>query len=105
VSACSACGAQNPDTKRFCGDCGTALATVCSACGGTQPAGTRFCGDCGASLDASAVPAQAASPSAPQAAERRVVSVLFVDLVGFTSASEGRDAEETRELLTRYFDV
>ncbi len=38
-------------------------------------------------------------------AERRLVSVLFADLVGFTSASEGRDAEETRELLTRYFDT
>jgi class 3 adenylate cyclase/tetratricopeptide (TPR) repeat protein len=38
-------------------------------------------------------------------AERRLVSVLFVDLVGFTPASEGRDAEETRELLTRYFDT
>ena len=34
-----------------------------------------------------------------------MVSVLFVDLVGFTTASEGRDAEDTRELLTRYFDV
>jgi class 3 adenylate cyclase/tetratricopeptide (TPR) repeat protein len=33
------------------------------------------------------------------------VSVLFVDLVGFTAASESRDAEDTRELLTRYFDV
>ena len=32
------------------------------------------------------------------------VSVLFADLVGFTTASEGRDAEDTRELLTRYFD-
>jgi class 3 adenylate cyclase/tetratricopeptide (TPR) repeat protein len=52
-----------------------------------------------------AVPRPAPVPSGPQAAERRVVSVLFVDLVGFTSASEGRDAEETRELLTRYFDV
>ncbi|MFL5961730.1 MAG: ATP-binding protein [Gaiellaceae bacterium] len=38
-------------------------------------------------------------------AERRVVSVLFADLVGFTGASEGRDAEDTRELLTRYFEV
>jgi class 3 adenylate cyclase/tetratricopeptide (TPR) repeat protein len=37
-------------------------------------------------------------------AERRLVSVLFADLVGFTTTSEGRDAEETRELLTRYFD-
>ena len=31
--------------------------------------------------------------------------VLFVDLVGFTSAFEARDAEDTREFLTRYFDV
>ena len=38
-------------------------------------------------------------------AERRLVSVLFADLVGFTAASEGRDAEDTRELLTRYFDT
>jgi class 3 adenylate cyclase/tetratricopeptide (TPR) repeat protein len=39
------------------------------------------------------------------AAERRVVSVLFADLVGFTTLSESRDAEEVRELLSRYFDT
>ena len=33
------------------------------------------------------------------------MSVLFADLVGFTTLAEGRDAEETRELLTRYFDL
>jgi len=38
-------------------------------------------------------------------AERRVVSVLFADLVGFTAASEDRDAEETRELLSHYFEL
>jgi class 3 adenylate cyclase/tetratricopeptide (TPR) repeat protein len=37
-------------------------------------------------------------------AELRLVSVLFVDLVGFTSLSESRDAEDVRELLGRYFD-
>ena len=37
--------------------------------------------------------------------ERRLVSVLFADLVGFTPLSEKRDAEEVRELLTRYFDI
>jgi class 3 adenylate cyclase/tetratricopeptide (TPR) repeat protein len=47
-----------------------------------------------------------ASPSAAApAAERKTVTVLFADLVGFTSASEGRDAEDTRELLTRYFEA
>src|SRR5207249_4854193 len=38
-------------------------------------------------------------------AERRLVSVLFADLVGFTMLSEQRDPEDVRELLTRYFDV
>ena len=37
-------------------------------------------------------------------AERRLVSVLFADLVGFTTLSEHRDPEEVRELLSRYFD-
>jgi class 3 adenylate cyclase len=52
------------------------------------------------------VPAPAASVAreAP-VAERRHVTVLFADLVGFTTASEARDAEETRELLSRYFDL
>jgi len=44
--------------------------------------------------------------TAPDAvAERRLVSVLFADLVGFTSFSEGRDAEEVRDLQSRYFDT
>ena len=46
----------------------------------------------------------AALAATTPAAERRLVSVLFADLVGFTSASEARDSEETRDVLTRYFD-
>ena len=41
----------------------------------------------------------------PPVAERRVVSVLFADLVGFTTLAEHRDAEEVRDLLSRYFDL
>jgi class 3 adenylate cyclase len=50
-------------------------------------------------------PGSSADGAAPAVAERRLVSVLFADLVGFTSFSEGRDAEEVRELLTRYFEL
>jgi class 3 adenylate cyclase/tetratricopeptide (TPR) repeat protein len=39
------------------------------------------------------------------AVERRLVSVLFADLVGFTPLSESRDPEDVRELLSSYFDV
>ena len=43
------------------------------------------------------------NPAPVHAAERRHVTVLFADLVGFTSLSEQRDAEDVRELLTQYF--
>jgi len=79
---------------------------ICSSCGGSNAPGKRFCGDCGAPLEgvetaAAAPPDAAAAP----AAERRLVSVLFADLVGFTAWSESRDAEETRDLLSRYFEL
>jgi class 3 adenylate cyclase/tetratricopeptide (TPR) repeat protein len=64
----------------------------------------RFCGECGNALTDDA--AQPFAPAAPEkAAERRLVSVLFADLVGFTPLSESRDPEEVRELLSRYFDT
>ena len=43
--------------------------------------------------------------AAPVTAELRLVSVLFVDLVGFTSLSEVREPEDVRELLGRYFEL
>ena len=61
----------------------------------------RFCTQCGSPLEAQ----EAAAPQPTATAERRLVSVLFADLVGFTSVSEARDPEETRELLSRYFDT
>jgi predicted ATPase/class 3 adenylate cyclase len=105
VPVCPNCGAENPEGKRFCGDCGNALALRCSACDALNPPGKRFCGDCGAPLvqPLELAPEEAAA-TAP-ATERRLVSVLFADLVGFTAASEGRDAEDTRELLSRYFEI
>src|SRR5581483_7777796 len=43
--------------------------------------------------------------AAPPVTERRLVSILFADLVGFTALSESRDSEEVRALLSRYFDT
>ena len=47
---------------------------------------------------------RAPAPATQGASERRLVSVLFADLVGFTTLSEHRDPEAVRELLDRYFD-
>ncbi len=100
---CPGCGTANRPEARFCLNCGTGLALACPN-GHPVPAGARFCDECGAPLAAGLAPAAALAAAAP-AAERRLVSVLFADLVGFTAASERRDAEDTRELLSRYFDT
>jgi class 3 adenylate cyclase/tetratricopeptide (TPR) repeat protein len=78
---------------------------ACPSCGAANEPDDRFCGQCGSSLK----PDTAAEPPAPgrqeaPAAERRLVSVLFADLVGFTALSEHRDPEEVRDLLSRYFE-
>ena len=101
---CVACGSENEAGRKFCGECGRPLAHACPACGAANAPTVKFCGECGTALAATPPPPSMTAAAPPQA-ERRLVSVLFVDLVGFTTASEGRDAEDTRELLTRYFDL
>jgi class 3 adenylate cyclase/tetratricopeptide (TPR) repeat protein len=103
MTACAQCGFENAAGRKFCGGCGAPLARTCPSCGAANEPGTRFCGECGSPLTEDA-PAPAAPPTA-KAAERRLVSVLFADLVGFTPLSESRDPEEVRELLSRYFDT
>ena len=67
---------------------------TCAQCQQENPDGARFCNGCGAPL---AVPAGLDE-------ERRVVSVLFVDLVGFTSRSEALDPEDVRAFLVPYYE-
>jgi len=100
---CPACGTLNESGRKFCGECGTALAVACPSCGASNAPGTKFCGECGTAL----VAAAAAAPEGHETptAERRLVSVLFADLVGFTALSESRDPEVVRDLLARYFDT
>ena len=66
---------------------------ACRACGQDNPEIARFCLACGAAL---------AAEEAQRREERRIVSVVFVDLVGFTSRSEQLDPEDVRAILTPY---
>jgi class 3 adenylate cyclase/tetratricopeptide (TPR) repeat protein len=103
---CPACGTGNDSDRKFCGECGTPLARVCATCGASNPPTVKFCGECGTALVEStpAAAAQTSSPTTP-VAERRLVSVLFADLVGHTTFSAQHDAEDVRELLSRYFET
>ena len=92
---------------RFCGDCGAPV-VGCPSCGEPLPPGKRFCRACGLAVPGASLaagPASAVAQATAPVAERRVCSVLFGDLVGFTALSESRDPEEVRELLSRYFEV
>jgi class 3 adenylate cyclase/tetratricopeptide (TPR) repeat protein len=105
---CPGCGTQNEPGGRFCEACGTPLAATCPSCSEPVKADARFCRNCGFQIAADtqpAVPPAATIAAAAPVAERRLVTVLFADLVGFTTLAEDRDPESTRELLTRYFDV
>src|SRR3954454_3126069 len=101
MASCGGCGTDQPEGARFCNSCGSVMAVpVCGSCAADLVPGARFCNECGAAQEVAV-----AAPSMEQPVSmRRVTSVLFGDLVGFTSLSEHRDQEDTRELLTRYFE-
>ena len=98
---CPSCESDNRPGARFCRACGGALSLACPNCSAAVSADQRFCDECGHNLAAAPEPAR----EPERTAERRLVSVLFADLVGFTALSESRDAEEVRELLSRYFET
>ncbi|HJU52146.1 MAG TPA: AAA family ATPase [Acidimicrobiia bacterium] len=98
---CPACGAANLSDHKHCSACGARLEGACPGCGKVNPVAHRYCSECGEVLAFSSAPE---SPKPPRGEERRFVTALFADLVGFTPLTESTDAEEVRRLLTRYFD-
>ncbi len=84
---CGSCGGDNPGSHRFCSGCGTALAAVhCASCGAAVADDAKFCSACGALL----------------VAERRQLTIMFVDLVGSTALSSRLDPEDLRDVIGAY---
>ncbi|HAM02726.1 MAG TPA: hypothetical protein DCQ30_10965 [Acidimicrobiaceae bacterium] len=101
VLGCPRCEAVNPEGNRFCGSCGTPLdARTCPSCGSANPVAQPFCGQCGAALD----PSPGAIPEpAVRTEERKLATVLFADVVGFTSLAERTDPEVVAHMVDRAF--
>src|SRR5574341_1238003 len=103
------------------------MSTQCSSCGFNNPPGMRFCGNCGARLPVTSGmlgTAAAVSPAiSPEkmgammgadllerfrqagleaAGQRRNVTVLFVDITGYTALSQRLDPEEVYDLIQEY---
>jgi len=68
--------------------------SICTTCGEETPGGFRFCGVCGATL----------TGAGTRRDVRKVVTVLFCDLAGYTSAGDQLDPEALRRVQSRYFE-
>src|SRR3954467_2577137 len=119
---CPQCQAENREGRRFCGECGAALALACPACGFSNDGGEKYCGGCGASLAAPRAPATTQPAPEPKfvspesytpqhlaeriltsrtalEGERKQVTVLFADLKGSMELLADRDPEDARAIL------
>jgi class 3 adenylate cyclase len=129
---CPGCHTENREGRRFCTKCGAPLAAACAACGFANDATDQFCGGCGAPLRPTASPVRASPPPAspppgkfdsPDSytprhlaekiltskasleGERKQVTVLFVDVSGFTAMSARLDPEDVHGFMRRAFEL
>jgi adenylate cyclase len=116
---CSRCGFDNPSGVPVCAKCASPLANACPYCNFENPKGFKFCGNCGANLLTAAllhgsdaetlrrlqgyIPNQLVekilSVGKQIEGERRTVTVLFSDIVGFTTISEQLDPEQVYAII------
>jgi class 3 adenylate cyclase/tetratricopeptide (TPR) repeat protein len=126
---CQSCQFENPPGIKFCGECGTKLETVCPNCNALNPPQFKYCGECGYNLTAPAEVARAKELSFDQKlskiqkylpggltekilsqrdkieGERRHVTIMFIDMKGFTPLTEKLGPEETFSLMDQVFEI
>ena len=125
---CSECRDENRDGAKFCNQCGSKLELQCLQCRNLSPPDSKFCSECGHSLPTAAAPvAQDVSfeeklgkiqkylPNGLTEkilaqkdrieGQRRQVTVMFVDMTGFTSLTEKLGPEGTMTLMDQVFEI
>src|SRR5436189_6470911 len=98
---CPGCHHVNRAGAKFCTACRTPLSMPCPSCGTSNLASAQFCGECGSRL-AGPTTAVEQSPSASNSAsgaERRLLTVMFCDLVDSTGLPVRPDPADTPDLL------
>ena len=102
------CGAENREGRRFCAQCGRALAAaICPACRAANEPGERFCGECGAPLTIgfSVAPTGSRTETVGEVGERKQLTVLFADVLASMDVQEHLDAEVWARIMGRLVDI
>src|SRR5258708_6527656 len=117
---CQNCQTPNPDSARFCRNCGQAFNITCANCGTSLAPGDRFCSACGQPTGTmtpsdndrlqhlnTLAPTTLVSKirTAEVTSDRKIVTALFVDVVGSTTLGEQMDAEEWTSIMNRAFEL
>src|SRR5215471_11532165 len=109
---CSKCGADNPDTAKFCDECAAPFKRRCPSCNTENSPTAKFCVECAKPLDrvtgkspqAAASETSSIQPIDVNAdvaleGERKTVTVLSVDIRGSTELEQDLDPEEARSII------
>ena len=102
---CTACGTTFEPSDKFCRECGTRRASGgCDACGAILTPEARFCTECGSSV-VSPVELVVQRKPTTDLGDRRVVTVMFTELIGLASMTERLDPEEISDIVNQFFAV
>ena len=119
---CPKCQFENPDSAKFCNECGSRLELGCPKCGKPNPPGSKFCNECGHDLTAPAEtpPIDINQPQSytpkfladkilttrsSMEGERKLVTVFFADVANYTSMAENLDPEEVHQIMDGCFQI
>jgi len=125
---CPECQTENPETRKFCRECGAKFILLCPECGSENLPGDKFCGECGHSLGLPSEPApkelsfeekidkiQRYLPKGLTEkilaqrdrieGERKQVTVMFCDMAGFTPLSEKLGPEEAYDVVDQIYEL
>jgi class 3 adenylate cyclase/tetratricopeptide (TPR) repeat protein len=125
---CPKCQTENPETRKFCSECGAKLLFICPQCGSENLPRDRFCGECGHDLTLPSKPVLRELSFDEKLAkiqrylpqdltqkilaqkdkiegERRQVTVMFCDMEGFTALTERLGPEETYSLMDELYEI
>ena len=119
---CPKCQFENPETRKFCRECGVKLSLICPQCSAENLPDDKFCGECGLNFkepeDVSAIDYSKPQSYTPKfladkilttrssiEGERKLVTVLFADVANYTSISEKLDPEEVHQIMDGCFKI